>query len=291
MLLHYIAANGIEYRDQYPDNMPELLEVLLAAGAEVNAQAAMYGSGDTTLGLVATSIHPARVGVLKPLIDGLLAAGAIIDAPDATSALFSPGKRQLVVNACLANGRPEAASYLAQLGAHLDLEGAAGVGRLDLVAACFDAAGVLRPPHTRAQLGAALNWASEYGYTAVAAFLIDRGADPAEPIDGMYALHMAVLGAHPDTVRLLIAKGAPLEVRNQYGGAPLTMALWAADKRDPVHIWPRQKADDLALIEALIAGGASASAEFLGALSWMPASKLKAGIEELLVRYGVEPLK
>lgn len=285
MLLHYIAANGIEFRHPYPDNMPEILEVLLAAGAEVNAQAAMYGDGDTTLGLVATSIHPARAGVMKSLVDRLLVAGAIIDAPDAT------GKRQLAVNACLANGRPEAANYLAQLGAHLDLEGAAGVGRLDVVEEFFDAAGKLKLPYSRTQLGAALNWASEYGHTVIAAYLMDRGADPGEPVKGMYALHMAVLGAHLDTIRLLIARGAPLEVRNQYGGTPLTTALWAADKRDGVHIWPQQKADDLALIETLIAAGASPSHEFLGGLSWLPGLQLKQEIEEMLVRYGIEPIK
>jgi hypothetical protein len=285
MLLHYIAANGIEFRGHYPDNMPEILEVLLEAGAEVNAQAAMYGSGDTTLGLVATSIHPAKAGVMKGLIDRLLAAGALIDAPDAM------GKRQLAVNACLANGRPEAASYLAQLGAHLDLEGAAGVGRLDVVEEFFDAAGRLKKPHTHAQLGAALNWASEYGHTAVVARLLDGGADPGEPANGMYALHMAVLGAHLETIQLLIARGAPLEVRNQYGGTPLTTALWAADKRERVHIWPQQKADDLALIETLIAAGASPSHEFLGGLLWMPGSSLKQKIEAMLVRYGIEPIK
>lgn len=285
MLLHYIAANGIEFQHPYPDNMPEILEVLLGAGAEVNAQAAMYGGSDTTLGLVSTSIHPARAGVMKPLVDRLLTAGALIDAPDAR------GKRQLVVNACLANGRPEAASYLAHLGAHLDLEGAAGVGRLDAVKEFFDEAGSLKKPYTRAQLGAALNWASEYGHTAVVLYLMDRGADPGEPVNGMYPLHMAVLGAHLETIRLLIARGAPLEVRNQYGGTPLTTALWATDKRDGVHIWPQQKADDLALIETLIAAGASPSHEFLGGLLWLPGTRLRQDIEEMLVRYGIEPIK
>ena len=285
MLLHYIAANGIEFRGHYPDNMPEILDVLLGAGAEVNAQAAMYGSGDTTLGLVATSIHPAKAGVMKGLIDRLLAAGALIDAPDAT------GKRQLAVNACLANGRPEAASYLAQLGAHLDLEGAAGVGRLHRVEEFFDAAGRLKKPYTQAQLGAALNWASEYGHTAVVACLMDRGADPAEPANGMYALHMAILGAHLDTIRLLIERGAPLEARNQYGGTPLTTAIWAVKRRERVHIWPEKKVDNLALIEALIAAGALASQGFLGGVLWMPRSKLKQEIEEMLARYGIEPIK
>jgi ankyrin repeat protein len=284
-LLHYIAANGVEFRDQYPDNAVELLEVLVAAGADVNAQAGMYSGCDTTLGLVATSIHPAKAGVMRPLIDHLLSAGAVIDAPDAM------GKRQMAVNACLANGRPEAASYLAQMGAALDLEGAAGVGRLDTVMEFFDAEGQLKNPAMRGQIGAAFNWASEYGHTVVVEYLMGRGVDPGEPVNGMNALHMAILGGHLDTIRLLIARGAPLEVRNLYGGTPLTMALWAIKKRDRVHIWPQKKVDNLALIEALIAGGAAASHDFLADLLWMPKSKLKTEIEQLLTRYGIEPIK
>ena len=284
-LLHYIAANGVEFRDHYPENAVAVLDVLLAAGAEVNAPAGMYGGGATTLGLVATSIHPAKAGVMKALIDRLLAAGAIIDAPDAA------GNRQHAVNGCLANGRPEAASYLAQLGAKLDLEGAAGVGRLDVVEEFFDATGQLKKPLTRWQMGAALNWASEYGHSDVVAYLIDRGADPGDPVNGMYALHMAILGGHLDTIRLLIAREAPLDARNQYGGTPLTTALWAVKKRERVHIWPQKKVDNLALIETLIAAGASAGHDFLGALIWMPRSKLKTEIEQMLARYGIEPMK
>jgi hypothetical protein len=283
-LLHYIAANGVEFRDHYPDNAMELLDVLVGAGADVNAQASMYGGGDTTLGLVATSIHPARAGVQLALIDRLLAAGAVIDATDAA------GNRQHAVNSCLANGRPEAASYLAELGAALDLEGAAGVGRLDVVAEFFDEQGQLKKPATRANLGAALNWASEYGHAGVVAFLMDRGADPGEPINGMYALHMAVMGGHLDTIQLLIRRGAPLESKNQYGGTPLTMALWAV-KRERVHMWPQEKVDNVALVEALIAAGAPAGHDFLSSLLWMPGGELKAGIERMLVRYGIEPIK
>lgn len=285
MLLHYIAANGIEFRDHYPDNMVEILEVLLEAGADVNAQAAMYGGCDTTLALVATSIHPAKAGVMKSLIDRLLAAGAVIDSTDMRE------KIQHTVNACLANGRPEAARYLAQLGANLDLEGAAGVGRLDVVAGFFDAAGRLKKPVTRGKMEAALHWASEYGHTAVVGYLMDRGADPGEPVNGMYALHMAILGGHMDTIRLLIERGAPLEARNRYGGTPLTTALWVFNKREGVHTWPQEKVDDLALIEAMIAAGASADREFLEGVSRMPQSKLKQEIEEMLVRQGIEPIK
>ena len=58
MLLHYVSANGVEgYRQQTPTNIVEITELLLNAGAEVDAEADVYGGGATTLGLVATRNH------------------------------------------------------------------------------------------------------------------------------------------------------------------------------------------------------------------------------------------
>jgi len=85
-LLHYIADNGVELlgRDSdngvaslgsYPGNAVELLDILLDAGADVNATADFYGGGATTLGLVATSIHPARARVQIALLERLLGGG------------------------------------------------------------------------------------------------------------------------------------------------------------------------------------------------------------------------
>ena len=74
--------------------------------------------------MTASSIHPLRAGVLIPLLELLLTRGASVDG--------APGGWD-PVNACLANGRKLGAELLASRGAKLDLEGAAGVGRLDLV--------------------------------------------------------------------------------------------------------------------------------------------------------------
>ena len=104
-LLHYVSANGFEnYRQKTPANAVEIAKILLDAGAEVDATADSYGK-DTTLVLVATSVHPERAGVQIALLELLLDHGA---APDG-------------VNPCLRNGRPEAAEFLAQRGAPLDL--------------------------------------------------------------------------------------------------------------------------------------------------------------------------
>jgi hypothetical protein len=67
-LLHYISANGFEnYRQKSPQNAVEIATMLLQAGAEVEAVADMYGK-DTTLGLVATSVHPLRAGIQIALL-------------------------------------------------------------------------------------------------------------------------------------------------------------------------------------------------------------------------------
>ena len=85
-LLHYVSANGVENsRQKTPQNIVAVAEMLLKAGAEVDAEANMYGGGATTLGLVATSIHPYRAGVQNQLIDLLLDHGAEIDLEAAAS--------------------------------------------------------------------------------------------------------------------------------------------------------------------------------------------------------------
>jgi hypothetical protein len=51
---------------------------------DIEAPAAVYGGGWTTVGLVATSLTPVVSGVLIPLLDVLLEHGASVDATDAT---------------------------------------------------------------------------------------------------------------------------------------------------------------------------------------------------------------
>jgi ankyrin repeat protein len=209
-LLHYIAANGFEdYRQKTPANAVDIARILLDAGAEVDAISDSYGK-DTTLVLVATSIHPKRAGVQIALLELLLDRGA---APDG-------------VNACLGNGRPEAAEFLAQHGAPLDLEAAAGLGRLDLVQKLLNEA-------TPVQINRGLWWASEYGRNTVVDFLLDHSADiRAGENTGQTALHWAIVGGQLETVKLLLKRGASLEARNQYGGTALGQAHWCLANAD-----------------------------------------------------------
>jgi hypothetical protein len=76
-LLHYVGSNGVEtYRQKVPMNLAEITQILVDAGADVNATAEMYGGGSTTVGLLTTSIHPAKAGVMKDVLKVLVDAGA-----------------------------------------------------------------------------------------------------------------------------------------------------------------------------------------------------------------------
>jgi ankyrin repeat protein len=276
-LLHYCSANGVEgYRQKTPKNIVQIAKLLLEAGAEVDAGADVYGGDCTALGLAATSVHPEKAGVQEELMQALLDHGAAIDKPGST------GGRHSMIRGCLANGRPRAARWLAEHGAKLDLEGAAGTGRLDAVKTFFDSNGNLKSPATRQDLQRGFIWACGYGYEDVVEFLLASGANLEDAAGGAEPpLHMAVVGASVSIVKLLIARGAPLEQLNSYGGTPLGQAGWSFVNGDP-------DADYVPIFEALLAAGAHIEA---GWLAWLDkqngrTTNQKARIAEVLRRYG-----
>lgn len=235
-LLHYVSANGVEdYRQKTPPNAVEIAQILIEAGADVNAYSDSYGGKDTPLALTATSVHPANAGVMIPLLDTLLAAGATIGDKD--------------VNACLANGRPQSARHLADRGAPLDLEGGCGLGRLDLVKSLFQS---VDDP----QVKAGFMWACEYGHTEVVAFLAEQGFDIGTLYGGMTGFHWAVIGGQLPIVELLVGLKAPLEIKNGYGGTVLDNALWAVVNSSPVCRWGAGEVAWAAILRALVAAGA-----------------------------------
>ena len=151
-LLQYVAANGVEgFRQKTPKSAVEVAKLLLEAGAEVDAPNWPDGPAGpgTTLGEVATSVHPARVGVQIPLMQTLLDYGANING-------IPEGWNPLI--AALHNGRPEAAEFLAAHGARLNLEGAAGVGRLDVVKRFLNDDGNLKNA-TKTEMESGFGWA------------------------------------------------------------------------------------------------------------------------------------
>ena len=249
-LLHYISANGFEnYRQKSPKNAVEIAKIVLDAGAEVDAVANMYGK-DTTLGLVATSVHPSRAGVQIALIETLLDYGADIDG--------APGGWPLLA-AALANGRLEAAEFLARRGARIDIIGAAGLGRLDLLETFFNKDGSLKANEMKADLDSGFRWACLYGRTKVVDFLLEKGADlRAGQNTAQTGLHNAVIGGHLDTIKLLLERNAPLEAKNVYGGTALDQALWCS-------IHESNGVDYLPIVDNLIAAGAKVDPEWLRA--------------------------
>jgi hypothetical protein len=236
-LLHYVSANGVEgYRQKTPQNVVEIAEVLLKAGAEVDATADVYGGGCTALGLAATSVWPEKAGVQEELLQKLLDHGASLDG-------WIAGNRQSIVLACLANGRPNAAKFLVTRGAWIELAAAAGVGLLGIVKEFLEGA-----PKDQLQLG--LRYACGYGRYDVVDFLLARDVDLAvHGGDGQTPLHWAVIGGHLDIVNLLLRYDPPLEAKNVYGGTVLGQGMWsAAHGGDPDTY--------IAIFETLIAAGA-----------------------------------
>lgn len=258
-LLHYVAANGVEdYRQLTPTNAVAIARVLLEAGAEVDALAGTYGGGSdqTTMNLLVSSTHPAEAGLQAALVETLLDFGAAINGLD------DDGSPMMTA---LAFGYRDAGDALARRGARIDnVVAAAGVGRADLVRDFVVDGRTLRPDvrlaaprwwrlpnDPKKHIELALVWACRFGRTDVAEILLDKGVDPAaRDADDMTALHWAAASGRVDLMRRLVEGGAPLEVKNTWGGTVLDSTVYFALNQ------PVAGADYPHMIEALIAAGA-----------------------------------
>lgn len=255
-LLHYVPANGVEdFRQKTPRNIVAIAALLLDAGSDVNAESGAYGGGSTALALAATSCHPEAAGVQIALLDLLIARGAAIDNSPARSTLA----------ACLHNGRGQAAEFLAARGARIDLEGAAGIGRLDLVKDWFDDAG-LKPDAAREQLTGAFTFACEFGRKEVVEFLLEHGLTAQTRLrDGATGLHWAALEGHADLVALLLQRGGRVDaVEEVYGGTPLGWALYGWGAKAPAERQRRSYYETVALLVRAGAPAAPAAREAAG---------------------------
>ena len=245
-LLHYVAANGVEnYRQKTPPNIVDVAVTLLDAGADVNAEANMYGGGATTLGLAVTSAHPRQAGNQIALATLLMSRGARM--------------HPAIIRDCLANGCPEAAVFLAEHGAYLDFEGAAGTGNVERVRGWLDRG--LSLASSEANRG--INMAVWYDRIAVISELLDRGLDQATMTrwddERRTILHLAAWCGHAELVDLLIARGAPVNMPDERWHAnALTWALdaWLVDGRGP-------DAAYIAIVTALVNAGAAVNRTYL----------------------------
>jgi ankyrin repeat protein len=86
------------------------------------------------------------------------------------------GNRHTAIEGCLMSGRGKAARFLASRSARLNIETAAGAGRLDVVKTFFSEDGNLQPTATYEQIERGFLWACMYGQYDVVEFLLNHGA-------------------------------------------------------------------------------------------------------------------
>jgi ankyrin repeat protein len=228
-LLHYNAANGVEDERQHcPENAVEIAEILLDAGADINAVCGIYGggSGSTPLVNLVTSDHPEDAELMEDMIRAYAKTGQSLDGiendgmPMASALLF----RKL-----------SAASTLAECGAKIfDVASAAALGRLDRVKTMIQPGD---PPYAKGPMPAspfgwrydaeraadlALLLASMAGEAEVVAYLIELGVNVNARLHHDFSpLHEAAFAGEVEIVRLLVEAGADLGARDrQYNSTP-----------------------------------------------------------------------
>ncbi len=201
-LLEFIAENPVR-QGRMPKNIVEIATVILDAGADRD-KAEM----NETLMLVATGRVPRECRQQIPLIDLLCDRGA-----DAASALE--------IAAVL--GEIEAVHALIRRGAQVTLAAAAALGRVDEFRLLLSAAG-----SDERHLAVAI--AADYGQVEIMRLLLDAGEDPNRynPVGGhshATPLHQAAMHGNEDMVRLLVERGARLDIEDILWHA--TPADWA----------------------------------------------------------------
>ena len=196
MLLHHVAANGIEVERQLqsPPNATQVMRLLLDRGADPDAACDLYGGGSsmTTLCLLVSSCVPAEAGVQAPLAGVLCRGGAAVDGPEDDGA---------PLGTAITFGYTEAAEELVRCGARVDnLVFHAALGDLVAVRGYF-AAGVPAGNLLEQALGAA----AQHGRRDVAEFLLGQGPDLsfADPSIGATARGAASYAGHTEIVALI----------------------------------------------------------------------------------------
>lgn len=225
-LLQHVAGNP--NRGPIPANIVDVAGLLLSRGARDEPPRPRY-----TIGLLLTSRQASEAGVAMPLIDLLTSTtGVELDLTDPK-----------LLDGPLCNHAPATALELIRRGARMNVRHAAALGRLDVVEGLLVQADM-------AELEVAFIRACMHGQNSICEFLLDHGVDPAaQATVGQTGFHYAAHAGQLETVKLLLARNCPLEVKNMYDGTVLGQALWSAFNE------PHQ--NHLAIVETLIAGGAT----------------------------------
>ena len=199
-LLEFVAENPVRH-GSLPDNIVRVAKVILDAGGEPSAL-------NETLMLVSTGSVSRECGMQLPLIHLLCDYGA-----DPNSA----------IHAAALHGELEALNALIGRGGRLDLPVAAARGRIE--EACR-----LLPGANSEDRHLALALAAQFGHVEIARLLLDAGENPHRynPVGGhshTTPLHQAAGAGHSELVRLLVERGARLDVKDILWQA--TPADWA----------------------------------------------------------------
>ncbi len=199
-LLEFIAENPTR-RGSMPSNIVDLAKIIIGAGVD-------RASLDDTLDLVSSSSVARECGFQRALIDLFCDCGANPNAG---------------IHSALLYGEFDAVTALLERGAAMDIVVAAGIGRTDGVRA-------LLSESDADSLQRALAMAAQHGRIDAVRLLLDAGADPNayNPVGGhshATPLHQAVAAAQFEVVRLLVDRGARLDIRDIHNGG--TAADWA----------------------------------------------------------------
>jgi ankyrin repeat protein len=199
-LLEFVAENPVRH-GTLPDNIVQVAKTILDAGVDQSAL-------NETLMLVSTGSVPRECGMQLPLIDLLCDHGA-----DANSA----------IHATALHGELEAMNALIGRGAPIDLPVAAALGRIEN-------ARRLLPGTNREDRHLALALAAQFGQVEIVRLLLDAGENPDRynPVGGhshTTPLHQAAGAGHNELVRLLVERGARLDLKDILWQA--TPADWA----------------------------------------------------------------
>jgi ankyrin repeat protein len=237
MLLHYVAANGIEPELQgQVANADEIAAMLLAAGADVDAKCDVYCQS-TTMDLLVSSDHPYEAGVAGKLVELLCSSGAPVDG-------IKDDGSPLAAALCFAI--LDCVHALLARGAHTEnVIFAATAGRADWVRRWLDGDDSVLglPPPAFLPLSSdraiaaeqALVFASMCGQLEIVRFLVSRGVNVNANPPGSHwtatPLHTAAIQGQAGVVKFLLESGADPTIKDARHHA--TPMVWSAHARGP----------------------------------------------------------